>query len=375
MMKKLLSCLAAVVTLFVFVGVQAEEAVVIPNITQMGENKIAYPQLEGLADPLIQEKINSGIVLSANVSGMLMRMVTLDRESKLLAMDYEVCLLNDKVFSVLISAKGRQPGKRDGHTWTALSYDLSTGEKLTLDQLFADADEAVVQMEAMAEASLSEELNGYMEFSDILPLPVESFTLDQTGITFWYPQEQFSFFSGFSGACQFWYEELDGLWMESITPERTDEQIRSETEAAVSKGTIPGVPVQMGESILNVCERYRLLRTPDEFPGGRYFLMEDPRFRDVCVLSDSLYPDYDQSVVEGVQLRRGGLCGLIVGQTTQERWRDVLGQPEKTVAFTENMAYDYNLPAGSYDVYRFGNNELRLHADENGVMCAVQLCK
>lgn len=375
MMKKLLSCLAAVITLFVFVGVQAEEAVVIPNITQMGENRIAYPQLEGLDDSLIQEKINSDIVLSANVSGMLMTMVTLDRESKLLAMDYEVCLLNDKVFSVLISARGRQPGKRDGHTWTALSYDLSTGEKLTLDQLFADADEAVVQMEAMAEASLSEELNGYMEFSDILPLPVESFTLDQTGITFWYPQEQFSFFSGFSGACQFWYEELDGLWMESITPERTDEQIRSETEAAVSKGTIPGVPVQMGESILNVCERYRLLRTPDEFPGGRYFLMEDPRFRDVCVLSDSLYTDYDQSVVEGVQLRRGGLCGLIVGQTTQERWRDVLGQPEKTVAFTENMAYDYNLPAGSYDVYRFGNNELRLHADENGVMCAVQLCK
>lgn len=375
MMKKLLSCLAAVVTLFVLIEVQAEEAVVIPTVTQMGENRMSYPQLDGLADPVVEEKINSDIVLSANVSGMVMTLVTLDPETKLLSMDYEVCLLNDKVFSVIISAKGRQPGKRDGHTWTALSYDLSTGERLTLDRLFEDTDAAVAQMEAIAEASLSEELNGYMEFSDILPLPQENFTLDQTGITFWYPQEQFSFFSGFSGACQFWYEELDGLWMESITLERTDEQIRSEIAAAVSNGTIPGVPVQMGERILNVCERYRLLRAPDEFPGGRYFLMEDPRFRDVCVLSDALYADYEQSVVEGVQLRRGGLCGLLIGQTAQAQWRSVLGQPEKTVAFTENMAYDYNLPAGSYDIYRYGENELRLHADENGVLCAVQLCK
>lgn len=375
MMKKLLSCLAAVVTLFVLIGVQAEEAVVIPTVTQMGENRMSYPQLDGLADPAVEEKVNSDIVLSANVSGMLMTLVTLDPETKLLSMDYEVCLLNDEVFSVIISAKGRQPGKRDGHTWTALSYDLSTGDRLTLDRLFEDTDAAVAQMEAIAEASLSEELNSYMEFSDILPLPQENFTLDQTGITFWYPQEQFSFFSGFSGACQFWYEELDGLWMESITPERTDEQIRSEIAAAVSNGTIPGVPVQMGERILNVCERYRLLRAPDEFPGGKYFLMEDPRFRDVCVLSDALYADYEQSVVEGVQLRRGGLCGLLIGQTAQTQWRSVLGQPEKTVAFTENMAYDYNLPAGSYDIYRYGENELRLHADENGVLCAVQLCK
>lgn len=375
MMKKLLSCLAAMVTLFVLLEAHAQEVVVIPTVTQMGENRISYPQLDGLADPVVQERINSDIVLSANVSGMLMTLVTLDPETQLLSMDYEICLLNDELFSVIISAKGRQPGKRDGHTWTAMTYDLSTGEKLTLDRLFKDADAAAEKMEAMAEVSLSEELNGYMESSDIVPLPRNSFTLDETGITFWYPQEQFSFFSGFSGACQFWYEELDGLWLESSVPERTDEQIRSAIEAAVSNGSLPGVPVKMGERMQAVCEAYRLLRTPDEFPGGRYFLMEDPRFREVCVLSDALYADYGQSVVEGVQLRRGGLGGLLVGRTEQGQWQKVLGQPEKTVAFTENMAYDYNLPAGSYDVYRYGENELRLYADNNGILCAVQICK
>ena len=92
-------------------------------------------------------------------------------------------------------------------------------------------------------------------------------------------------------------------------------------------------------------------------------------------MQDSLYADYSASVVEGIQLRRGGLYGLKIGQTVQERWREVLGQPEKNVAFSENMAYDYNLPVGSYDVYHYGENELRLHADENGILSAVQLCK
>ena len=375
MMKKLLSCLAAVVTLFVLTQALAEEITVTATETKIGENFISYPQLEGMADAAIQEKINSDIVMSANVSGMLMTLVTLDQQTQHLMMDYDVCLLNDKVFSVIISTKGKQPQKRDGHTWTALSYDLSTGERLTLDQVFSDPDAAVVQMEEIAESTLSEELNGYMEYSEIVPLPKDSFTLDETGITFWYPEEQFSLFSGFSGACQFWYEELEGFWRNDPTLEKTDSEIRETISQAVISGAIPGVPVAMGQEMQEIADAYRLLRTPDEFPGGRYFIMEDAQFRQILILSDSLYSGYDQSVVEGIQLRRGALGGLVVGDTAQSEWRQALGQPEKTVDFTENMAYDYNLPAGEYDVYRFGGNELRLHADENGVLCAVQLCK
>jgi len=375
MMKKLLSCLAAMVTLFVLTQALAEEITVTATETKIGENAMSYPQLEGMADQAVQEKINSDIVLASNVSGMLMTLVTLDPQMQQFTMDYEVCRLDDEVFSVVISAMGRQPGKRDGHTWTALSYDLSTGERLTLDQLFEDPQEAVARMEEIAEASLSEELNGYMEYSEIVPLPQDQFTLDDTGITFWYPEEQFSLFSGFSGACQFWYEELEGLWLKDPTPEKTDAEIRIAVEQAVSSGVLPSVPVRMGQSMQEIADAYRLVRTPDEFPGGRYFVMEDPRFRQILILSDSLYSGYDRSVAEGIQLKRGGIGGLTVGETTQLRWREVLGEPEKTVAFTENMAYDYNLPAGEYDVYRFGGNELRLHADENGVLCAVQLCK
>ena len=43
--------------------------------------------------------------------------------------------------------------------------------------------------------------------------------------------------------------------------------------------------------------------------------------------------------------------------------------------FTENMAYDYNLPQGQSDLYHYGAYELRLHADTDGVLRAIQLCK
>ena len=41
---------------------------------------------------------------------------------------------------------------------------------------------------------------------------------------------------------------------------------------------------------------------------------------------------------------------------------------------SENMAYDYRLAQGQYDVYHFGAHALRLYADEAGVLCAMQLC-
>jgi len=372
-MKKMI-CAAVLLMLLVFAQAHAQEITVENVSTQFGANGVSYPQLKGMTDEEIQKKINDDIVLSSGVVNHLVTLATLGNGPSTLTVDYKVCLLSDEVFSTLISARGKLPGRRDGQGWTPLTYDLATGERLRLDQLFKDPQEAVARMETIAENALAEELNGYMEYADILPLPQDSFTLDGDAITFWYPYDQFSLLSGYSGACQFWYEELEGLWLTQRLP-MTDEQMKDEIAQTVAAGQLPKVPAAMGQSMAEIAEKFRLLRTPDEFPGGRYFVMEDPVFRQVLVLSDSLYDDYAQSVVEGIQLKRGGLCGLVIGQTEQSRWREVLGEPEKTVDFSENMAYDYNLPKGQYDVYCFGENELRLHADESGMLCAVQLCR
>lgn len=375
MWKKLLTCCAAVLLSFFAVQAQADTLSVEDVTTQIGDNFVSYPQLSGMDDAQLQARINDDIVLSSGVANHMVTLATLAGGSQKLQVSYQADLVDDRFFSVVLSAKGKLPGVRDGHAYTALTYDLTTGDRATLDSLFADVDAAVAQMEKTAEMTLSEELNGYMEYSDILPLPADSFTLDENGITFWYPAEQFSLLSGYSGACQFWYEELEGLWLENPVPAMTDAERKEKIAASISGGSLPHVPVVLGQRMPEVTESYRLLRTPDEFPGGRYFVLEDPQFRQILIISDSVQSGYEDSVVEGIQLKRGGLYDLLIGRTEQQRWRAVLGEPDEVIDFTENMAYDYNLPMGECDVYHYGENELRLHADENGVLCAIQLCK
>lgn len=376
MLKKILCCLLILLLTFPTAFAQ-ESSVEITDIrTQIGESVVAYPQLAGMADEAVQQAINDDIVLSSGVTDHLITLVTLAQPGASLTVDYKASFAQERYFSVVISVKGSKVGgQRDGHAYFVATYDLETGKRVTLDELFADVEKAVAAMEAIALDTLSDELNGYMEHSDILPLPRESFTLDADGITFWYPSDQFQLLSGYGGACQFWYEELEGLWLHPQTQEMTDVQLAEAVAQSVEKGQLPHIPVQMGQPLSEVTQAYRLLREPDAFPGGRYFVLEDPAFRSVLVLSDALAGDEANAVVEGIQLKRGGLHGLKIGQTSVQQWRAVLGTPEQTIAFSQNMAYDYDLPAGSYDVYRFGGNELRLHADENGLLCAVQICK
>lgn len=339
---------------------------------QMGENTVVYPQLSGMENEAVQQKINDDIVTASGVTNHMVSLFTLT-EQQTLKVEYDAWL-NDDVFSAVISAKGRLPKARDGHAYTALSYDLQTGERVTLDQLFTDAEAAVALMEQIADETLSEELNGYLEYSELTPLPVESFTLNETGITFWYPAEQFSLISGYSGACQFWYEELEGMWQKEMDAPRSNTERKTAIEHSVSQGVLPGVPVSLGQNMQQISEQYRLLRTPDEFPGGRYFLMEHPAFRSIPLISDALTDSYEDSILEGIQLRRGGLHGLLIGKTTQSEWRTLLGEPESSLSMTQSMAFDYGLSEGSFDVYQFGGNELRLYADLDGVLFAIQLC-
>ena len=352
-------------------GRASAEVTIEEVVTQFGENTVSYPQLSGMEDEAIQQKINDDIVLASGVTNHMVSLFTLTGQQSLLV-EYEA-YMNDRLFSTVISARGKLPGRRDGHEYTALTYDLETGERLTLEDVFSDVDAAVALMEEKAAATLSEELNGYLEYSDVTPLPVDRFTLDEHGITFWYPSEQFSLVSGYSGACQFWYEELSGLWKADPTPEPGQEERRKAIEESAASGRLPHVPAELGQSMQEIMDAYRLLREPDEFPGGRYFIMEDPAFRSVLVLSDSLQMDYSASVVQGIQLRRGGLHGLTIGKTARQEWLELLGSPQQAFAMTESMAYDYGLCEGHCDVYQYGEYQLRLYSDAQGILFAIQL--
>ena len=372
MLKK--GLLAVLVLSMLVSGALAETVTVAEISTEIGENHVRYPQLEGMANSALQSRINDDIVLTSNASGHLITLVTLGQNPWQLKVDHQSSVLENRFFSTVISAKGKIGNQRDTHVYTALTYDLETGERISLSDLFTDVDAAVAYMEEKARQSLEDTLNGYLEYSDITPLPQESFTLDERGITFWYPYEQFSLLSGYAGAVQFWYEELEAFWKEPRTEALTAAEMKKAIEKSVSAGIIPRVNAEMGQSMKELTQTWRLLRTPDEFPGGRYFMMEHPAFRSIMLISDSLQQDYQHSVVEGIQLRRGGLHGLLIGRTTQKDWQAVLGAPEDTLAMTESMAYDYGLREGSCDIYHYGGYELRLYADANGVLHAIQLC-
>ncbi|MEG1012688.1 MAG: hypothetical protein RSI33_00410 [Clostridia bacterium] len=350
--------------------------------TAIGDNEVSYPQLENMKNKEIQKKINDDIVLSADVSHYLVSLATLKDSVFGLHVDSKSAVFGD-VFSLVVSAKGKMADGRDGHAYTALSYDLATGERLTLKDVFTDVEGAVAHMSQLAEESMTEVLSGYLEYSDILPLPATSFTLSADGITFYYPSKQLSLLSGYSGACQFFYSEVApylrsdaagattrmGVWPETVT------DAKAQIQQAVAQGELPHVPVKLGEPMEKVASTYRLLRTPDEFPGGRLFVLEAPEFRQIQLISDAIQSGYEHSVVEGIQLGRGSLYGLEIQLTTQAQWRKLLGEPKETIVFTESMAYDYGLPVGQSDCYRFGENELRLHADEQGVLASIQLNK
>ena len=208
-MRTRLTALLLVLLMVSGVAFSEAETVKVEEISAaMGESKVCYPQLSGLSDPSVQKKINDDVVQSGDIPSLLVKLTT----GGSVQADYQ-CFWNEWVFSTLLTMEEKQAGSRREQSETALTYDLSDGEKLTLDRLFSDSAEAVRQMEAMAETSLGREMTEYMDNRDVTPLPKASFTMDEWGITFHYPASQLSFASGAAGAVQFFYDELDGLWL------------------------------------------------------------------------------------------------------------------------------------------------------------------
>ena len=175
-------------------------------------------------------------------------------------------------------------------------------------------------------ADYSDDLSIYLEYANVTPLPVDSFSFDDSGITFYYPYQQFALLSEYSGAVQFQYGELQSFLIQQsgsipslldvVMPQYSDAQIKEEIEAIAEQGTLPAVPAKLNDSLTDLIEAYRLVRTPDQYPGGRYFQLETPQFRQVLLMSDALTSGWEASVVEGILSTRMNLYGIQTGVTT-----------------------------------------------------------
>jgi hypothetical protein len=362
----------------------ADGIIVQEIVTENGDQYVRYPQLAGLADPAIQQAVNDDIVNSAKIAQRLITLSTLQQDGATLEVS-QTSYLSGNLLSVAVSAKGTMENRRSGHEVTALSYDLTTGLRLSLDDFFTDPAAAVAWMEEQLLSGYVDELSGYLEYAEVTPLPTENFSFDADGITFYYSDRQFAFLSGYCGEAQFQYGELQEFLLNAdgsiparlgiVQPQYTDVQILDAITSAVADGMLPGLPVRLLDPLPDLVLAYRLVRTPDQYPGGRYYQMEDPRFRQILILSDSLLAGYEQSVTEGILAMRMNLFGIRTGVTQRSRWLAILGEPDPSVAFDEYTAADYGLPVGIADYYTISGRQLMLYADSNDVLYAVRLTK
>ena len=209
----------------------------------------------------------------------------------------------------------------------------------------------------------------------------DKFTLCETGLTLWYPIGQLSTLQDHAGSVQLqWYELKEHL---NLAPGSVLERIGAarhltlttldDVRAAVTNGSLPGIPARLGENMRELTDRWGMLTDPDLDDTGRVFALDGAPFRSVMILTDSLSDGWDTSTVQGIRSDRLNLYGLITGETDRSAWLEAFGEPEASVSFDEEAASAQLLPPGTSDYYLLEGCRLRLHADENGTLASIYL--
>ncbi len=356
-------------------GIMAED-----RRLEMGESAVSYPVLSGMEDAALQEAVNRQIASDGKFPEYLARMSQLLSGGSL-QVTWTGGVLGD-VFSCAVAAEGAVETMRPGYVWTWSNVDLLDGHEIAFSELFTDEEAARAALEEILEWDVAPELSAHLLNSDLVPLP-DGFYLERSGLTLLYPLEKLSTLHDRAGAVRVGWNEIrevlnleEGSILYRIgAGNMTELTEASEAEIAqmAEEGILPDIPAALGDSLKELTDRFGLLIDPDIYDGGRMFSLEGAAFRDVFLLTDYMSERWDDSRVNGIRMDRGCAFGLCVGSTRREAWRTVLGEPEYTVDFDAERAEAGRTVPGSCDYYRFGEHQLRLHCDEEGVLASVIL--
>lgn len=358
----------------------AEPAVVQQGLA-LGDGYVYYPQLEGMDDPALQETVNAALLESCGAEALLTRLALTMHSPTPLTTAYNVQQSGD-VLSVALLASGPVESDRATQVWYTANIDLTTGQPIMLDDLFTDPDAARLALSDYLEWDLAPQLSAHLRAGQLTPLP-EEFTLSPAGLTLHYPLEQLTTLSDKAGTVHLsWCEMLPHLnlaegslldRMGALPMIALDESSAAAIRTQAENGMLPGIPARLGDSIPQLVEAHGLLIDPDLYENGRLFQLEGGAFRSVYLLSDSLTEGWDSSVVQGIRTDRGSFFGLMTGVTTQSEWHAILGQPDASVPVDEARAESNRIVPGSSDYYNLTGVQLRLHANEEGVLHSIFL--
>ena len=355
----------------------------------LGESSVAYPALrENTVSGELRETVNSRILEDGGIRDYVTRVSQLISGGKL-KVSWRGCVLGP-VFSFAVSAEGAVATPRNTFVWTGGNIDLRDGREIGWDDLFTAPDEALKAVEAYLEDEVEPELSAYLLNSRTLPVP-ELFRITERGVILMYPVDQLCTLSDRAGdilipwsVTEPWLNRAeDGVpaaagvtdWLEPAAdaPEEEIQRNAERIRAAVADGSVPGIPVKLGDSLQALTDEWRLLIDPDVYLLGRMFSLEGACFRGVFLTTDFLSESWENSVVDGIRADLGSLYGLTVGKTTREAWIRALGEPEYTAELDEEQAESYRTVPGNRDYYSFGGRRLVLQADSDGVLASFIL--
>ncbi len=342
---------------------------------------IHYPQIQG-ADEALTSAVNQALLDAGQISERLDRATLLTSSAVKLNVSWQSDeqALNGQVLSVVFTAEGAVTDTRSTWVYSTLNMDLSSGESITWADLFEDEKAAREAIAAYLEDEIAPELSAHLQNSELTPLP-QDFTLDASGMTLYYPIRQLSTLSDRAGAVHLsWCEMLPYLKLGENTVLR---RIGAEDMVTLTDGekiremaggdSLPGIPAKLGDSMQTLVDQWDLLIDPDLYENGRLISLDGAAFRSVYLMTDRLTETFTNSVVQGIRMDRGNAYGLCIGKTTQDEWRQVLGEADSIVTVDADMADSQRLCVGESDYYQCGTHTLRLHADENGVLVSLML--
>ncbi|MBR6526115.1 MAG: hypothetical protein IKT57_09080 [Clostridia bacterium] len=369
-----------------FAAVCAEEIAPFAKIEEMRiegaqESYVACPVFTVGQDAEISARINEMIQNQACIMPYVQLLSQITEGSTGLQMGYEMSPsdANVSIVSIVFSARGKMLTGRPSQIYYPMVMDLVSGEQVKLEQVVTNVDDFAAFVEMFVEDHAESILSTHMENSELFPVPLDNYALDETGITFYYDAEQLSFLSGFAGSITIPYHEmaaylnlsensvLDRLGYAELMlacHEDTEEKVRLASES----GVLGALPVQIGMTLEDAFDSFRSTVDAGFYPAGAYYEMEDARLRGSLLLTDA-----QEENVTGIYSRNISLWGIRTGCTTREEWMQVLGTPDFSMEMGDSEAGQYLLCAGVSDYYDYGEYQLQLHADVDGVLYAAVL--
>lgn len=346
------------------------------------------------------ERVNQAIRQKARIQEYSQLLSAITEGSQGLRMDYDLALPYSDVelgwpaagyVSILFSARGKMLSGRPSQIYYPMTFDLSTGEEVPFEKLFADPDGAKAFIEEALMDEIAPNLSTYLENSELLPVPFDRYFLDGQGnLILVYENSQLSFLSGFSGAVAFRYSELwdyldtsesgvpmQVLWhpdkypdvaMKASLGEKNGEWVYNDALYGL------GADLYLGDPLEETLAKFLATTDSGFYPGGAYYEVEEAALRGTLILTDE-----SEETVTGILTSRVDHFGIETGKTTLEKAIALMeAEPLIQLPMTEAAAEMYRVCPGTAAVYRYEDMQKRavsftLYADEEGVVQWIRL--